>query len=128
MNLLLDTHIFIWWNAQSAQLSSKTIALIQDRTNRVFLSLVSVWEMQLKLQSNKLTLPSPLAKIIETQQQSNRVELLPVMLPHVLALDSLPSHHKDPFDRLLIAQARTENLTLISHDSVFTKYPVQIIW
>ena len=128
MNLLLDTHTFIGWSAKSTQLSARVLTLLHHRANRLVFSLASIWEMQIKIQSGKLSLPAPLPKIIATQQQTNRLELLPVVLPHVLALEGLPSHHKDPFDRLLIAQAQVENLTLVSHDPMFARYTVPVVW
>lgn len=128
MKLLLDTHIFIWWDSEPAKLSPQVLALCQDRTNTVLLSVASVWEMQIKLQLGKLKLTLPLAEIIESQQQRNNIEILPVLLTHVLALQSLPAHHKDPFDRLLIAQANVEEAVLASSDPVFAKYAVNVLW
>lgn len=93
-----------------------------------FLSMASVWEMQIKLQLGKLKLNLTLAEIIENQRQTNNIEILPISLTHVLALGSLPSHHKDPFDRLLIAQANVEDTILVSRDPVFTHYPVEVVW
>lgn len=127
MKLLLDTHTFIWWDSEPAKLPPHILALCQDRANIMLLSVASVWEMQIKLQLGKLTLNLPLAAVIESQQQSNQVEVLPVTLPHVLALQSLPTYHKDPFDRLLIAQANVEDATLVSSDPVFAQYPVKLL-
>ncbi len=94
----------------------------------LLLSVVSVWEMQIKIQLGKLRLTLPLQEIIETQQQINAIEILPITLPHVLALENLPTYHKDPFDCLLVAQAIVEGVTLISGDSSIPKYAVQVIW
>ena len=94
----------------------------------VLLSVASVWEMQIKLQLGKLKLSLPLAELIESQRQTNNIEMLPVTLAHVLALQNLPSHHKDPFDRLLIAQANVEEAVLLSSDPMFAKYPVKLFW
>ena len=128
MKLLLDTHTFIWWDSEPAKLSPRALALCQDQANTVFLSVASVWEMQIKLQLGKLKLNLPLAEVVESQRQTNNVEVLPVTLTHVLALESLPAHHKDPFDRLLIAQAKVEEAVLVSGDPIFAKYPVQSVW
>ena len=128
MKLLLDTHTFIWWDSEPARLSPRALALCQDRVNTVLLSVASVWEMQIKLQLGKLKLNLPLAEVIETQRQTNNVEVLPVTLTHVLALESLPVHHKDPFDRLLVAQAKIEEAVLVSRDPIFAKYPVKSVW
>ncbi len=128
MKLLLDTHTFIWWDSEPAKLSPQALTLCQERTNSLLLSVASAWEMQIKLQLGKLKLTLPLAEIIESQQQRNNIEILPVLLPHVLALQSLPAHHKDPFDRLLIAQANVEEAILVSSDPVFVQYVVKVVW
>lgn len=128
MNCLLDTHVFIWADSNPQKLSAKVAALLQDRSNRLYLSVASIWEIQIKHQSGKLDLSMPLIDIITRQQQDNDIQLLPVNLVHVLTLDSLPDHHKDPFDRILIAQAQAEGLTLLSHDPQIAKYSVSIIW
>lgn len=128
MKLLLDTHAFIWWDSEPTRLSSTALALCQDPANIVLLSVTSVWEMQIKLRLGKLRLSLPLVEMIERQQQTNGVEVLPILLTHVLALDNLPNYHKDPFDRLLIAQANVEGAALVSHDSAIARYPVELVW
>jgi PIN domain nuclease of toxin-antitoxin system len=122
MKLLLDTHTFIWWDSDPAKLSPQALGLCQDRANVILLSVVSVWEMQIKWQLGKLQLRLPLAETIASQQQTNQIEVLPGNLAHVLALESLPAHHKDPFDRILIAQARQVDAVLVSNDPVFARY------
>ncbi len=128
MKVLLDTHAFIWWDSDPAKLSPQARTACQDRTNLVFLSVASAWEMQIKLQLGKLHLRLPLAEVIADQQQTNDIQVLPVVLEHVVALQDLPAHHKDPFDRLLIAQTNIEEAVLVSHDPVFAHYPVQVLW
>jgi PIN domain nuclease of toxin-antitoxin system len=128
VRLLLDTHAFIWWDSEPAKLSPHAQALCSDLSNQLLLSVASVWEMQVKLQLGKLHLPSSLADIIEHQQRTNGVEVLPVTLTHVLTLEKLPTPHRDPFDRMLLAQAMAENLPLVSRDSVFQYYPVRVEW
>jgi PIN domain nuclease of toxin-antitoxin system len=128
MKLLLDTHTFIWWDSQPAKLSQKALALCQEPTNTLLLSVASIWEMQIKLQLGKLKLSLPLAEVIESQQKTNNIEILPITLMHVLALESLPNHHKDPFDRLLIAQANVEDTFLVSCDPIFAQYQVKLAW
>lgn len=128
MKLLPDTHTFIWWDSEPAKLSPQALALCQDRQKVLLLSVVSVWQMQVKLQLGKLRLTLSLKEIIETQQQTNNIEILPVTLAHVLALENLPTHHKDPFDRLLVAQAIVEKAVLISSDQNVAKYPVNVVW
>ncbi len=128
MKLLLDTHAFIWWDSAPTRLPPKVADLCRDRANQVILSVASVWEMQIKLQLGKLRVNRPLAELIEAQQRTNAIEVLPVTLSHVLALEALPSHHRDPFDRLLMAQANVEGAVIVSHDSAFADYPVQLVW
>ncbi|MFM6190483.1 MAG: type II toxin-antitoxin system VapC family toxin [Planktothrix sp.] len=128
MKLLFDTHTFIWWDSQPNQLSQTALALLQDRSSILLLSVVSIWEMQIKLQVGKLTLNRALVEIIESQKKINQIEVLPVKQDHVLALDSLPLIHKDPFDRLLVAQANVENAALVSGDPIVAQYSVNIIW
>ena len=128
MKLLLDTHTFIWWDTDPAQLSQQVLDLCHDQTNTLILSVVTVWEIQIKSQLGKLALDLPLAELVQSQQDANGIQLLPVNLAHVLALDTLPRHHKDPFDRLLIAQANIEGAMLLSKDPAFAAYSVQVVW
>lgn len=128
MKLLLDTHTFIWWDSDPRRLTPHVLEMCQDPGNLLLLSVASVWEMQIKLQLGKLKLILPLAELVESQKQINKIQILAVELEHVLALDELPPHHKDPFDRLLIAQAYIEEAVLISKDPVFTKYPLNVVW
>jgi PIN domain nuclease of toxin-antitoxin system len=128
MNYLLDTSTFIWMASEPQQLSSTATAICSNRANTLFLSIGSIWELQIKLQIGKLTLPLPLEQMIENQQQVNQLQLLPIMIKHVLGLDKLPPIHKDPFDRMLIAQTLVEGLSIVSRDSEIVKYPVSVVW
>jgi PIN domain nuclease of toxin-antitoxin system len=128
MKLLLDTHTFIWWDSSPQKLSQKALAFCQNPENTLLLSMASIWEIQIKLQLGKLSLNLPLPELIESQQQTNNIELLPINLIHILTLDSLPKYHKDPFDRLLISQAIVESAVLVSGDSILANYPVKIEW
>ena len=128
MKVLLDTHTFIWWDSNPSRLSSLVLTLCHDPATTILLSVASVWEMQIKLQLGKLILTLPLADIVTSQQQTNGIDILPVALAHVLALQSLPTPHKDPFDRLLVAQANVEGAVLLSADSIFAQYPVTVLW
>jgi len=128
MRLLPDTHAFIWWDSDPAKLSPRALAMCQDRENELIVSVASAWEMQIKRQLGKLTLAVPLSDIIANQQRTNQIDILPVTLAHVLAIDALPQHHRDPFDRLLVAQATTENASLVTNDPALARYPVTIIW
>jgi PIN domain nuclease of toxin-antitoxin system len=127
MRVILDTHAFIWWTEEPARLSPRVLTLCKDPGNDLFLSLVSLWEIQIKMQLGKLTLNQPLPVVIALQQ-ANGLMLLPIIAQHIYELQNLPRHHGDPFDRLLIAQARVEEITLISHDDAFQQYAVDVIW
>jgi len=126
MRLLLDTQIFIWWDSESERLPAGLLQLCEDEGNTLVLSVASVWEIQIKAQLGKLDLNRPLQQIIREQQGENRLELLPVEVAHVFGLQDIPLHHKDPFDRLLIAQAITEKIPVLSVDSLFVQYPIQV--
>lgn len=128
MKLLLDTHTFIWWDSDPEQLSSRVLELCQDQANTLILSVASIWEMQIKVQLGKLKLKLPFAELVENQQRINTIQVLPIELGHVLEIDKLPPHHKDPFDRLLIAQAVVEEAVLLSKDTTFSAYSVQVVW
>lgn len=127
MKVLLDTHTFIWWDADPARLSSRASTVLRDPASTVLLSVVSIWEILIKSQLGKMSPRLPLAQIV-AQQQANGVVLLPVTLDHVLEVERLPPAHKDPFDRLLIAQARIENAVVLSVDQIFSQYPVRVEW
>ena len=127
MKLLLDTHIFIRWADHPEQLSQAALSALEDEANEIILSVARVWEMQIKIQLGKLRLSLPLKELIESQQETNDLKILPVALPHVLTLDTLPLNHKDPFDRLLIAQSIEEDATLVSVDSQFSAYSVKLL-
>jgi len=128
MKLLLDTHAFIWWDSEPARLSSRALSFCQDPGNTLLLSVASTWEMQIKIQIGKLRLGLPLAELIENQQRINSLEMLNIRLEHVLALDQLPPLHRDPFDRLLVAQASAEGASLVTNDPVMANYPITVIW
>jgi PIN domain nuclease of toxin-antitoxin system len=127
MKLLLDTHALIWWDSDPGQLSALALAALRDPVNSVWFSVVSVWEIMSKAQLGKLTLRLPLADIV-AQQQANGLQVLPVTLPHTLAIKGLPPVQKDPFDRLLAAQAIIEGAELVSADTIFRHYPVRLLW
>lgn len=128
MRYLLDTHTFIWWDSKKVKLSQKVLKICQNLENTLILSVASVWEMQIKSQLGKLTLKVPLSTIIENQVDSNNLQVLPIQLPHILALENLPHHHRDPFDRLLIAQANVENAAILSRDPLLSQYHVKVVW
>lgn len=128
MKLLLDTHTFIWWASASAKLPLAVRVHCSDPANTLLLSVVIVWEMQIKIQLGKLKVNRPLPDLVEHHRRVNQMQVLPVSLEHVLALDALPVQHKDPFDRLLVGQATVEDVFLVSGDPVFSRYPVKLLW
>lgn len=128
MNLLLDSHTFIWMHNEPSKLSTRAAMEIVVLSNSLFLSIASIWEIQIKIQIGKFNFKDSLADVIAKQQKSNGLQILPITLSHILELDNLPFHHKDPFDRLLIAQANVENMTLVGSDPKFAAYSVNLLW
>lgn len=128
MKLLLDTHTFIWWDSNPDRLSAHVLTLFEDCKHTLLVSVASLWEMQIKIHLGKIKLKLSIKEIIKNQQETNGIEVLPISLNHVLELENLPAVHKDPFDRLLIAQANAEQAALVSSDAIFSKYPVKVIW
>lgn len=127
MKYLLDTHILIWHLEADLQLPLSLSALIDDPAHEVFISAASLWEMTIKVSLGKLTLAQPLASIFQHVQQVG-FETLPIQPQHLLVLAQLPLHHRDPFDRLLIAQSITEPMPLISADQMLDAYGVSRLW
>ncbi|WP_353569816.1 type II toxin-antitoxin system VapC family toxin [Candidatus Albibeggiatoa sp. nov. BB20] len=128
MKLLLDTHVFLWLRFAPEKLSQPALAAYQNKQNQAYLSLASILEMQIKQQLGKLELDIELSELVQKQCEHNDIQLLPITLTHILNLQTLPFHHKDPFDRLLISQANSENMTLLTVDALFSNYDVQILW
>lgn len=128
MNLLFDSHSFIWTHNEPFKLSTKVAIAILDPTNVLFLSMASIWEIQIKIQIGKFKFKDSFADVIAEQQRINGIRFLPISFAHILELENLPLYHKDPFDRLIIAQAKSENMTIISADSKFSSYPVNLLW
>jgi PIN domain nuclease of toxin-antitoxin system len=128
MNLLLDTHVFLWLVEGSPSLNTAAKAALADPANQLFLSVASVWELAIKTGNNKLALSDPLNVFVGKWTAMYLITLLPITAPHALGLVGLPDHHRDPFDRNLIAQAVVEGMTLVSADAKFAPYSVPIIW
>jgi PIN domain nuclease of toxin-antitoxin system len=127
MKYLLDTHTFIWWHDNPDLLSEEVLHLCEDINNELFLSMVSIWEMQIKLQLNKLKLLNSLADMLAIEKK-NTIQILPIKLKHIMGLENLPFHHKDPFDRLIISQSLVDAFILLSKDEDFASYPVKCLW
>lgn len=129
MNLLLDTHTFVWWHDTPAKLSSTAFpSNRREPENEITISIVSAGKLQIKIALRKFLLKKTLQESIETELISNGFHLLPVSLPHIYNLATLPQIHGDPFDRLLISQAVVEDLTVITVDPKFSGYGVKILW
>ena len=128
MKLLLDTHTFLWFIMANSSLSADARALIEDQANEKFLSVASLWEIAIKVSIGKLGLSAPFGTLIPQQLSANGFELLRLEVNHAAALIGLPFHHRDPFDRLLIAQAMVEQMQIVSIDSAFDAYPISRLW
>ncbi|MCY7347145.1 MAG: type II toxin-antitoxin system VapC family toxin [Pyrinomonadaceae bacterium] len=128
MKLLLDTHTLLWFIAGSPQLSATARNLIEDAAHEKYVSIASLWETAIKISIGKMTLAAPFDVLFPHQLKSNGFELLPIKIRHASAMTTLPFHHRDPFDRILIAQTIVENMNLVSVDAVFDDYPVTRLW
>jgi len=128
MKVLLDTHTFLWWIIDSPRLSARAREVIRDSENELFFSAASGWEIAIKAQLGRLQLPDNLEQFIAEQLALNAVLVLPIQLRHALHVYTLPQHHRDPFDRMLIAQSQVENLSLLTADPQITRYVVATIW
>ncbi len=128
MRLLLDTHALLFWVYEPSRLGASARRSLADRENQVFWSVASTWEVAIKVGLGKLTLDGPVSEVIPTELLRNGFSLLPIDHAHVLAVSDLPRHHGDPFDRLLVAQARAEGLDLVTADARIAAYDVAIVW
>ena len=127
MSLLIDTHILIWLLAGSAYLPRDVQVTLANRRHTVFLSVASTWEMVIKVGLGKLDLPPQLHTWLPAELDAAGLRLLPIALQHSLGVEALPHHHRDPFDRLLIAQAIADGLTIVTADQVFGMYDVPLL-
>ena len=128
MRVLLDTHTFLWWIADDARLSDRAREVIADGRNDVLLSAASGWEIAIKAGLGKLEVPEDIEEFIDEQLSKNAFRALPIRLSHALRVNSLPDHHRDPFDRLLVAQSVLEGLPILSADPQVALYPVEVVW
>ncbi|AVH62048.1 type II toxin-antitoxin system VapC family toxin [Nostoc sp. 'Peltigera membranacea cyanobiont' N6] len=128
MKLLLDTQCWLWWFTQPELLNEAAIAHIADETNELWLSVGSIWEMGIKVAIGKLPLADPLDSYISSRMTVLAMRSLEITASHALQAAALPLHHRDPFDRMLIAQAQIEEMTLVSADSMFNKYDISLLW
>ena len=128
MRLLLDTHCWLWWITTPEKLSSRVQELITDGGNEVFLSAASSWEIAIKYAIGKLPLPDAPDRFVPPRLLRDAMAPLPISHTHALHVASLPLHHRDPFDRLIIAQSLVEEIPVISSDVMFDSYGVERIW
>jgi PIN domain nuclease of toxin-antitoxin system len=128
MRLLPDTSSFLWFVAGSGRLSGRAGNLMEDFDNELVLSVASLWEMAIKVSVGKLELPEDFDRFIPEKLEENEIEILHVRLAHLSEMIKLPFHHRDPFDRLIIAQSVSENLPVIACDGIFREYPLDIMW
>jgi PIN domain nuclease of toxin-antitoxin system len=128
MKLLLDTHAFLWFVWKDRRLSGTARALILDPNNVLWFSAAACWEIAVKISIGKLTLADPYDVFMRREMTANRLLLLPIELAHTTVTATLPLHHRDPFDRMLVAQSLVERFPLVSADPVFDRYGVTRLW
>ncbi|MEA1967480.1 MAG: type II toxin-antitoxin system VapC family toxin [Thermodesulfobacteriota bacterium] len=128
MKILLDTHAFLWWITDDPQLSKNASALIVNSSNYLYWSSASSWEVAIKYSLGRLPLPDSPSQFIMEELEKNQIESLPITDYHAFSAGMLPLYHKDPFDRMLIAQAINESMILLSCDTVYKYYDVNVCW
>ena len=128
MTVLLDTHPLLWFVTGDRRMSVAARAVIEDARSDLVLSVVSAWEIVIKVQRRKLDVGEPPDRFIRRHVRRIGLRVLPIRMRHVLRLAALPDHHRDPFDRLLVAQAQAESIPVMTRDGVIAKYDVDIIW
>ena len=127
MRILLDTHCWLWFNSTPERFSARTRRLLEEPANELFLSVASVWEIGIKVALGKLQLPEPIDDYVTSRLSADGIVALPISLAHVLRAGRLPPLHRDPFDRMLVAQAQLEELRLLTADKVLAKYDVELL-
>lgn len=130
MQVLLDTHTFLWWIEDDPQLSELARSTIEDEENEIFFSAASGWEIAIKSQIGKLNLNTSenLEQFVATEIYSNDFKVLPIQLSHTLHIHNLPLHHRDPFDRILVAQSVIEKMPILTIDPLIDQYEVETLW
>ncbi|MDA3892808.1 MAG: type II toxin-antitoxin system VapC family toxin [Salinivirgaceae bacterium] len=126
MNLLLDTHVVLWFITDNPKLPQNLKRIIEDESNTCFISMASLWEVGIKYSIGRLELQIKLEELFKIIEESG-IQVLPISTEHILVNTTLAFIHQDPFDRLIIAQSISENLTLVSKDQYFSKYPVDLL-
>ena len=128
MKLILDTHTFLWFIGGNINLSNTAKNAIEDTSNQRFISIATLWEISIKVSIGKLKIGFAFTELVEQEVYGNAIEILEISSEHLDELVKLPFHHKDPFDRLIIAQILVEDATLISKDAAFQSYPIKLLW
>lgn len=128
MRLLLDTCCWLWWLSDTQKLSEQQLNALISRQNQLFLSAATLWELSIKVSNGKLTIPQPLNKLVERECPLDNIKIIDIKPIHAIDAGSLPLHHKDPFDRMIIIQATIENLTIVTSDTIFQKYDVSVLF
>ena len=128
MNALLDTHTFLWWITDNAELSPRAREVIGDGDNTLYVSAASGWEIAIKAKLGRLQLPDNPARFVAEHMSLNAITSLPIQLSHALHVYTLPNHHRDPFDRMLVAQSQLEKLPIVTKDPQIGRYSVEVIW
>ena len=126
--MILDTHALLWWLTDNPALSTKVKAILTDAQTNIFVSSASIWELMIKHSLGRLVLPAEPAAFIREQLRENQFVALPIEIEHVLKLLGMPSFHRDPFDRILVAQAQVEKMPIISKDRLLRNYDVELVW
>lgn len=128
MKVLLDTHTFLWFIEGDSRIGSNALREVLEPGNQRFLSIASLWEIAIKASTGKLRQHSSFERLVQMQVLGNAIDLLPISAKHLDLVQVLPFHHRDPFDRLLVAQALSENLVLLSRDRSLSAYGAQVLW
>lgn len=128
MRMLLDTHTFLWWIADDPQLSPRARQIMEAADTEPFLSAASGWEIAIKSRLGKLRLPADLQNFVAQQLHINAIQGLPIQMAHALHVATLPDHHRDPFDRILVAQSQLEFLPILTSDPLIAQYAVTVMW
>jgi len=128
LKYLLDSHVLFWIITGDLQLSRKAKNIYLDEKNKIFISIASLWEIAIKISLNKLSISMRLPEFVQEHVIANEISIMPIELTHIYNLENLPFYHRDPFDRLIIAQSMAEKINILSNDTVFDRYPVKRIW
>ncbi len=128
MKLLLDTCCWLWWLSDIDKLSKQQLEAIASRQNQLFLSVATIWELSIKVNAQKLTIPQPLNRLVERECPIDNIALVKIEPIHAIQAGDLSLHHQDPFDRMIITQAIIENLIIVTSDLVFQKYDVSVLF